>query len=115
MLGKSALNSVPDIPNVSACKTPGKTECRSSQVHTILQNKAYPCTVVDGSDDPGQAQAQEDVDGVGAGDVSDRVVSIFLAHGRSFARESVRQGGAQRNESNGYNGKYSCQKKSQLS
>merc|ERR1719336_755547 len=54
--------------------------------------------MVTGSDDPGKTKAEEDVDGVAAGDVADRVVRVLLVHGRGLAGEGVREGGAQGHE-----------------
>ena len=57
--------------------------------------------MVDGRDDPGQPEAEEDVDGVAAGDVPDGVVGMFLVDRGSLAGEGVRQGGSQSHEGDG--------------
>ena len=44
---------------------------------------------VDGGDGPGDADAQEDVDGVGARHVAHRVVRAVVADGRHLGREGV--------------------------
>ena len=63
--------------------------------------KTYTGEMVTGSDDPGKTKAEEDVDGVAAGDVADRVVCVLLVHSCGLAGEGVREGGAQGNECDG--------------
>ena len=60
--------------------------------------------MVDGGDEPGQAEAEEHVDAVGAGDVADGHVGVPLLDGGCARGEGVRQGGAQRHERNGCRG-----------
>ena len=57
--------------------------------------------MVDGCDDPGQSQPQEDVDRVAARHVTDGVVCCLLIDGSDLAGEGVRQRGAQGNECDG--------------
>ena len=56
---------------------------------------------VDDGDDPGQAQSQEDVDGVGAVDVADGTVGRLLSQRRLLGGEGVRHGGAQGHQRDG--------------
>lgn len=55
--------------------------------------------VVQGGDHPRQAQTEEHVHGVAAGDVADGVVGVLLLHGGSLAGERVRQRRAHRHQS----------------
>ena len=57
--------------------------------------------VVDGGHKPWKPKTQEDVDGVGAGDVADGVVGVLLADGGGFAGEGVWQRRAERDERDG--------------
>ena len=57
--------------------------------------------VVDGRDDPGQSEPQEDVDRVAAGHVTDGVVCCLLVDGCDLAGEGVGERGAQGNECDG--------------
>ncbi len=57
--------------------------------------------MVDGRNQPGKSQTEEDVDGVGSGDVADGVVGVLLAHGGGLAGERVGQRGAQGDEGDG--------------
>ena len=54
--------------------------------------------MVDGRDDPGQSEPQEDVDRVAAGHVTDGVVCCLLVDGRDLADKGVREGGAESNK-----------------
>ena len=53
------------------------------------------------SNDPGNAQTHDNVDGVTARHVADRVVCIFLQYSRLVGGEQVRQTGAQGDERDG--------------
>ena len=57
--------------------------------------------MVDGRDDPGQPEPQEDVDRVAAGHVTDGVVCCLLVDGCDLAGEGVGQGGAEGHEGDG--------------
>ena len=57
--------------------------------------------MVDGRDDPGQSQAQEDVDRVAARHVTNRVIRSLLVDGSDLAGEGVRERGAQGNKCDG--------------
>ena len=59
--------------------------------------------MIESSDDPGESETQEDVDGVRTGDVSDGVVGVLLVGRSSLAREGVRQRRAQGHKSDGCN------------
>ena len=54
--------------------------------------------MIESSDDPGESETEEDVDGIRTGDVSDGVVRVLLVGSGRLAREGVRQRGAQSNE-----------------
>lgn len=56
---------------------------------------------VEGSDQPRQSQAQENVDGVGAVDVANGAVSSLLSDGRLLGGEGVRHGGPQGHQRDG--------------
>ena len=53
---------------------------------------------VDGTDDPGETQTKENIHGVGAGNVSDRRVSIRALAGGSHACKGVGEGGSDGDE-----------------
>ena len=57
--------------------------------------------MVNGGKKPWKPEAEEDVDGVGAGDVSDGVVGVLLADGGRLAGECVGERGAERDEGDG--------------
>ena len=57
--------------------------------------------MVDGCDDPGDSQTEEDVDRVAARHITDGVVRCLLVDGRDLAGEGVGEGGAQGNECDG--------------
>ena len=52
---------------------------------------------IEGCNDPGYAQTEEDVDGVAARDVTNGCVSRVFVHCRYFTGKSVRQGSSQGN------------------
>lgn len=60
--------------------------------------------IVKGGDHPGEAQTQEDVDCVRAGNVSDGRVSVLGATGSGHTGESIREGCSQSHEGDGSNG-----------
>ena len=69
-----------------------------------VKNKSgasYLCLPVDGGDEPWKPESQENVDGVGSGDVADGVVGVLLAHGRGLRGEGVGERGAQGDEGDG--------------
>jgi len=59
---------------------------------------------VDGCHGPRDADAEEDVDGVGTGHVADRVVGSLVLDGSHFTGESVRNRCAESHEGNGIDG-----------
>lgn len=60
--------------------------------------------MVDGGDGPGDADAEEDVNGVTAGHVADRVVRVFVLNGGDFRRKRVRNGSPESHERYGCHG-----------
>lgn len=52
--------------------------------------------------EPRQPEAEENVDGITSGDVSDGVVRMFLVHGGSSTRKKVRQRSAEGDERDGF-------------
>ena len=56
--------------------------------------------MIERRDDPWKPESEKDIDGVGSGDVSDRIVRVLLVCGGGLAGKSIRQGGAQGHKSN---------------
>ena len=56
--------------------------------------------MVNGGDGPSDADAEEDIDGVAASHIADRIVGVLVLNGGDFGGEGVGNGSAQGHEGN---------------